>query len=592
MADVVTTFGAKDVGVAATIQRLTQRLAGFQASMTSVSASAKRMQGAFAGLGRSVIGLAAAYVGVSQAINSFNKALGVGGRLDDLSKVTGEAAGNLMLLEKAFDLSGAGADKVGMALAGMARFINDLKSGSAGASETARRLGINLADLAGKMPIEQMRVLLEAIGEVSDANERLGLSMNVFKKVGKDLIPLAVNFGGEMEKAVKQLGSAPAIMDEFAQKLADVGDNMSAIGQKGEQFMMGFIAGAKGIDDMTEAMANFDAAAAGFDFGKIISGSFQAPKQAFLALGEILLLGIVKAGNALLNATVYAGKVYAEMFTDSQLYKNIGSALQAVLTMAATRYGDIMLSVVKTALSAARALPGGFAVDPFGVTSKAITGLQDKLNQSSKAAAEVIGQTMAKGSELMTQAASRVQKANVDFLGAASQKAEADAAVDRLRQLGTSSAAPTTPSTGRNDEASTESAGAKLAEARSKLVEQYNEEVERLRQQELSAEKFKAAMDKLNAQYDAVVRKIEQINAANTSGAGGATMPATVAAPPTNQMTQAALPEQTRQAVASELNSRGITAEKTMDAATETTLQKVASFLEQLNGKLPQPVLA
>lgn len=595
MADVTATFAAKDQGVAAMIQRLENTLAGFQTRMGAVSASAKRMQGAFSSLGRSVVGLAAAYVGVTQAINAFNKAMDFGGRMNDLSEITGESAGNLAVLERAFDNTGVGGEKMMPMIGKMTEFIQNLEKGQEGAVATANKLGITFADLKNKTPIERFQMLLRAVAGLTGENDRLNASQDIFgTRMGGRLIPLIKNFGTEMQAASKQLGSVVEILNRNSAGIDEFGDRVQkAIAAKPMEFMIGLLDQMTGrTGNLVKAISQLDAAAAGQNFAKMFSGAMQEPGTAFLAMGEKLLLYIKKGGNALVQAALFAGEVYRKSFTDPAVFSRIASGFGNALGLWANQFNRILASGIKAILQPLTLLERIFG---RGVISEAIAQierLQAGFDASAESMGKALSDALAGGADRMSEIARDTARPTYKLFDEADQKAQADAAVDRLRQLGTSSAAPTTPSTGRNDEASTQSAGAKLAEARSKLVEQYNEEVERLRQQELSAEKFKAAMDKLNAQYDAVVRKIEQINAANTSGAGGATMPATVAAPPTNQMTQAALPEQTRQAVASELNSRGITAEKTMDAATETTLQKVASFLEQLNGKLPQPVLA
>jgi hypothetical protein len=88
MADVTSTFAAKDIGFTSTVNRMQKSLAGFQSNL--------------GGFATKLAGLAAAFVGVQQSVAAFNSALAMGGRLDDLSKTTGASAGELLLLEKAF----------------------------------------------------------------------------------------------------------------------------------------------------------------------------------------------------------------------------------------------------------------------------------------------------------------------------------------------------------------------------------------------------------------------------------------------------------------------------------------------------------
>ena len=569
MADVTTSFAAKDAGFSAVMQRLEARLAGFSKKMNGIAASSKKMGAGFSGLQKSVVGLAAAYVGVSQAMSAFNKALEVGGRLDDLSKVTGETAGNIMLLEKSFDLAGAGADKVGMALAGMARFVNDLNTGQAGAVETAKRLGITMEDLAGKTPTEQMRVLLEAIGGVTDANQRLGLSMDVFKKVGKDLIPLAVDFNGELEKARDYLGSTPEIMTKYADKLATIGDHMQAIGEKGYQLMTGFLAGASGIDDMTEAIARFDAAAVGMKLGKLFSGALEEPHKAFLLMGEILLLAVKVAGNELINATVYAGEVWKKALTDKSTFGTLMDGLLAGFQMIFNFAAAMSLKIIKTLVEAVAGLASIIPVIGPGLgkdIAKPLEAIEGQEERIAKQAEELRGRmidAMFGTAEDVIEAAKNTPRKDVDALGAEDQKAQVDALIDSLTP-------PDPPLRIKNP-------NQKAADAFfTELNEIYREKVEEIHAIEKDRSEQLRRLELLRKQYKEKAME----------GIGEVGYPRPDLMTPEQQMNDNALPQNERDAM--QPNSSD---PENKSAASEPTLKKAVDLLAELNQKLPQTAL-
>lgn len=561
MADVTATFAAKDQGVAAMIQRLENKLTGFQTRMSSVSASAKRMQGSFANLGRSVVGLAGAYIGVSAAINSFNKALDMSGRLNELSQSTGETAGNLAVLERAFENAGVGGDRVGPMIAKMSNFIGELAKGSNSAAAVANKLGISLSDLRGKTPIQQMQILLRAIAGVADETTRMDLSGEVFgNRMGYKLIPLANNFTSELANARGELGSLVEILDKNSASLDELGDKLkNSVGNKLTELTVGFLAGVQGANDLANALSKIDAAGAGMKLGQMFSGALKAPELAFLGIGEILLLGIKKAMNALLNAVVYAGKVYAEMFGDSRLYKLIGSNLLNVVVAAASTFGRMMLEITKTIVSTVSKIPGMQMVDPFGLVTRGITAAQDKLAQTSKEAADALFSSMKTGSELMSEAATRVQRESVDYFGAAAQRGEVSAVADRLRGLGTQGLTATNL--------------------------QDSSEMQRLRDQ------FNNLRDSMPDSPERRARENELINAMKDLRDGITRVVPQGVVSPASQMQTSAMPQATREELARSVNPASAQNTSVEEIATETTLQKVAKFLEELNTKLPQPVL-
>ena len=115
---------------------------GFRSGAAELQGIAGKMSGAvgaqFGALVGKVAAIGAAFVGVNQAANAFREALNMGGRLADLSKTTGETAGNLSILERAFENAGVGADRVGPMFAKMSGFMDELGKGSDKATATSK----------------------------------------------------------------------------------------------------------------------------------------------------------------------------------------------------------------------------------------------------------------------------------------------------------------------------------------------------------------------------------------------------------------------------------------------------------------------
>jgi hypothetical protein len=187
MADVTTTFGAKDVGFTSTVNRMQGTLAGFQSGLASFAVKAA--------------GLVTVFVGVRSAVQAFGAAIDMGGKLDDLTKRTGMAAGEILLLQKAFELGGSSADAVGGTIDKLRRSIVQAGNESSAQAESFSALGLSVSELKNSTPTEQLEKVASAIMRVGNDSQRSAIAMDIFGKSGGELVPLFSNFAGELEKA-------------------------------------------------------------------------------------------------------------------------------------------------------------------------------------------------------------------------------------------------------------------------------------------------------------------------------------------------------------------------------------------------------
>jgi hypothetical protein len=317
------------------------------------AATSGKVSASFASMGASIAGVIAPFVGLYAAINSVKSALDLGGRMNDLSKTTGETAGNLAILERAFDNAGVGGEKMGMAIASMSNFMTDFQAGSKTASATMDRLGLSMADLAGKSPIEQMRVFMAAIAGIQDPALRTAMAMDVFKKAGKEIVPLASDFAGELANAKGELGSLPRILDENAASLDEMGDKLTnAVGSKLTELAVGLTAGATGAKDLASALATIDAAGFGEKLGNSIRAAFAAPQEYVMAIGEFLLAGVLKAANALDAAMRHAVNVYYELMQNEGFWSGFFGYVEAGFARVGAAFTTLLADGIKSVLSA------------------------------------------------------------------------------------------------------------------------------------------------------------------------------------------------------------------------------------------------
>lgn len=337
--------------------------AGFESGakrLQSVSAStAASVKGAFGSATASIAGLVAPLLTVYTAINSVRNALNMTDRLSELSKSTGEAAGNLAVLERAFQNTGIGAEKVGPMFAKMSSFISDLAAGTPKAQQTAEALGVTLEQLKGKAPTQQFQVLLQAVSRVADENLRAASAGDIFgDKMGYKLVPFARDFNAEMANASAELGSTVRLLNENATGIENMGDKFAAISGKLTEFTIGLASGTTGANNLVEALSKIDAAGLGEQLGQALRAAFAAPMDTIKAIGSTLETGVKVAGNALINAVVYAGETFQKTINSENYITGLGLRMQGTLEYAAFGFVRIIQEGAEKLYQAIAKLPG------------------------------------------------------------------------------------------------------------------------------------------------------------------------------------------------------------------------------------------
>ena len=218
----------------------------------------------FGKIATAVVGIGAAFIGVRAAVESFNAAVAMGGQLNDLSARTGETAGNLAILQRAFENAGAGAESVGPTINRLQRAIVEAGQGGKEQAEAFAKLGINLSEIKNLTPTEQLHAIAKALQNAGNDSDRTAIAMQLLGRSGGELIPLLRAMGSELDIARGQLGSTPAVMDRVAGALDTLGDNFNAIGHKGKEFAAGLLErAAPALVEITNRIANIDAAGLG-----------------------------------------------------------------------------------------------------------------------------------------------------------------------------------------------------------------------------------------------------------------------------------------------------------------------------------------
>jgi hypothetical protein len=242
----------------------------------------------FGKIAAAVVGIGAAFIGVRAAVQAFNAAVAMGGQLNDLSARTGETAGNLAILQRAFENAGAGAESVGPTINRLQRAIVEAGEGGKEQAEAFGKLGLNLERLKDLTPTEQLQAVASALQGVGNDSDRSAIAMQLLGRSGGELLPLLRAMGSELDVARGQLGSLPSVIDKTNGHLDRIGDNFAAIGEKGKEFMVGLLERlGPALADLTDRLANIDAAGFGAKLSEYAEATVRWVAETF-KLGEAL----------------------------------------------------------------------------------------------------------------------------------------------------------------------------------------------------------------------------------------------------------------------------------------------------------------
>jgi hypothetical protein len=282
------------------------------------------LAGAAAKLGSMAID--AAFSVATKTVQSFGAALDMGGRLNDLADSTGIAVDKVLLLERAFQNAGVGADSLGPILNKMQKALVDAEDGTSKAAYAFADLGLSLSQLQGMTPEEQLRTIGKAIAAIPDPAQRAATAMEIFGKSGGALNQVFANFDDEIETAKLQLGSLPAIMKAGSSQFDRISDNLVVVGGKFIEFAAGLIDKVKpALDAVTTALSMFDAAKVGQEIGAFFVGAGNGMKLFQKAVDEFKTGNFTDGFKLAWQAIVQQAKD-----TANSIYVNIVAAFKTV----------------------------------------------------------------------------------------------------------------------------------------------------------------------------------------------------------------------------------------------------------------------
>lgn len=280
------------------------------------------LAGAAAKLGSMAI--EGAFAVAQKTVQSFGAALDMGGRLNDLADRTGLAVDRVLLLERAFQNAGVGADSLGPIINKMQKALVDAEDGTSKAAYAFADLGLSLSQLRNLSPEEQLRTIGKAIAAIPDPAQRASTAMEIFGKSGGALNQVFANFDDEVETAKRQLGSLPDIMKSGSSQFDRISDNLVVVGGKFIEFAAGLIDKVKpALDAVTTGLSMIDTAGIGQEIGEFFVGAGKGMKIFQDAVDSF------KTGNLVEGfKLVWKGIVQQAQDTANSIYTNIVAAFK------------------------------------------------------------------------------------------------------------------------------------------------------------------------------------------------------------------------------------------------------------------------
>lgn len=181
------TVGRLKIQLDAVTNRFDKGMKGASKKVGRFQASITRARGVLrsfgAGLKRVGVVAAGAAVGLGVLINKSLASLDV---LEKTSTKLGIASEKLAGLRHASELAGVGAAALDKALEKMLRQISDAADGTGSAMDALDRLGLSAHELKRLAPEEQFYAISDAMQSITNQNERIAATMDIFGRGGGD----------------------------------------------------------------------------------------------------------------------------------------------------------------------------------------------------------------------------------------------------------------------------------------------------------------------------------------------------------------------------------------------------------------------
>ncbi len=244
----------------------------------------------FSKLGAVALVATAALAAVAAVASGLSDVLDFGGKLNDLSLFTGEAAGDMVILGQAFENAGLGSDAAGDFVLKLQDSIAGVNSESGAAIAALDKMGVSADSLRTQTAIQQIETLQEGFAKL-DQTSKVAAARDIFGKGGGKVLAL-MNDSGAMAQAKEQATPLAMTMQANLDEFDKLGDALNGVALNGKEFFAGFLEPlAPFFTKLADSLGSVDFTVIGRGFGNIASGIitvFSALWEGLKALGSFV----------------------------------------------------------------------------------------------------------------------------------------------------------------------------------------------------------------------------------------------------------------------------------------------------------------
>jgi hypothetical protein len=186
-----------------------------------------------------VLGDLGALVGITLsldgAMRGLKRSLDLGGELNDLSARTGQSVYDLVILRRAFDNAGIGAESLPQILGLLQKSLAGVSEEGQPTTEVFRQLGTTIEELRLLSATEQLSALTRGFARLKDPVQRTAAAMTIFGRSGAQVLQL-LGDSNALADAADEAGGLASIMAENAKTFDQVGDQLSVVKVKMAEF--------------------------------------------------------------------------------------------------------------------------------------------------------------------------------------------------------------------------------------------------------------------------------------------------------------------------------------------------------------------
>ena len=202
-------------------------------------------------------------ISLGAAARNVAKAFDFGAELRRLGAATGETAGDLAALRRAFADAGVGGESLGQVLGTLRKHLGAIGPDGKPSVKMFGQLGLNVRELQGMDAEGQLAAIGNAIARLGSPAQQSAAAMAVFGNQGNAMLAMLKN-PDAIDSARRSLGSLPGVLERSGPAFEMMSQRIAGVKQQGDGFWAGFAEGMLPLaDSVTGLMGRFDFAGLG-----------------------------------------------------------------------------------------------------------------------------------------------------------------------------------------------------------------------------------------------------------------------------------------------------------------------------------------